>query len=613
MKSFSLKIATVIAFVLWFAHGVLAQNTCQSPKEMEQYLFPGQYMDVFFTTAGVPNDNATALPLYCTTPVGTGGQRWYSMNLGNIVPINVTIETKESSSGLFDTKLHVYTGSCGAFTCVAGDDDGGEGNYSLVNFTVQPNTTYFIRVGGYNAAEGVTNITLDAGEPGCTDPTAHNYDWTAQWDDGTCCYDGYVVISLNNNGGQPWENTMTLRKNGINQMTIHPGAVDSKCMGPSCDMDIVFTDTNGGGWGTSTFSYTVNGELHQLDVPEPSVGSSTSTYTLDVCGCTNYLADNYDPMAFWDDGSCCYNSSISLNGGGSATGYAALFINYAQVASAYENDPASNFCAPKECGMFVQLSFTSPGAICTVILDGEEYNFVSTGAGYQIFQIETSFCGCMDPTALNYNPTAYLDGENCYYVENVLCENALLMDPNTYWLVNTTNVPINQFGGNCGWISNNPLLWFKFVYNGGSISIETTNSTIDTVLGLFSECDGDGNCIDDSFNQYTNNEYSTFNINASISYSCEDGLTRGHTYYVAAGRLGNAGEFPMKFEVHDVPGCMDVNALNYSSCASYDDGSCMYPNSCTADLDGNLVVNVSDLLLFAAQFGTVCNSFELGQ
>lgn len=181
MKTIFLQLATAIGFAVLMTKSVTAQNTCGNAIPMEPYLFAGQHMDVFFSTVGVPNDNATAQPPFCTTSVGTGGQRWYSMSLDNQIPLSTTIETKESSNGLFDTKLHVYTGYCGSLTCVAGDDDGGLGSYSKVTFIAQPNTTYLIRVGGYNGAEGVTNITLDAGEPGCTDPSAYNYDWTAEW------------------------------------------------------------------------------------------------------------------------------------------------------------------------------------------------------------------------------------------------------------------------------------------------------------------------------------------------------------------------------------------------------------------------------------------------
>lgn len=58
-----------------------------------------------------------------------------------------------------------------------------------------------------------------------------------------------------------------------------------------------------------------------------------------------------------------------------------------------------------------------------------------------------------------------------------------------------------------------------------------------------------------------------------------------------------------------VPGCTYAVALNYNPAANLDDGTCVFEeciNNCPADLDGNNVINVNDLLYFMASFGTVC-------
>lgn len=51
-------------------------------------------------------------------------------------------------------------------------------------------------------------------------------------------------------------------------------------------------------------------------------------------------------------------------------------------------------------------------------------------------------------------------------------------------------------------------------------------------------------------------------------------------------------------------GCTYPTATNYSPNASRDDGSCLY--SCGADLSADGIVNTADLLIFLAQFGTIC-------
>jgi len=61
---------------------------------------------------------------------------------------NVTVSTCSSN---YDGLVGVFTGSCGAFTCVGGDDDGCgvSGGGSTVTFNSVLNTTYYIYVSGY--------------------------------------------------------------------------------------------------------------------------------------------------------------------------------------------------------------------------------------------------------------------------------------------------------------------------------------------------------------------------------------------------------------------------------------------------------------------------------
>jgi len=58
----------------------------------------------------------------------------------------------------------------------------------------------------------------------------------------------------------------------------------------------------------------------------------------------------------------------------------------------------------------------------------------------------------------------------------------------------------------------------------------------------------------------------------------------------------------------EVQGCTYADAQNYDPAATDDNGSCTFEpqNTCPADLDGNGVINVSDLLLFTSYYGTTC-------
>ena len=53
-------------------------------------------------------------------------------------------------------------------------------------------------------------------------------------------------------------------------------------------------------------------------------------------------------------------------------------------------------------------------------------------------------------------------------------------------------------------------------------------------------------------------------------------------------------------------GCTYVSADNYSATATVDDGSCIFTSSCPEDLNGDGLINATDLLQFLGAFGSAC-------
>lgn len=496
MKTFVLIKTTLLFSLLLLTEQILfAQLTCDDAEPIE-YTGPDIQAVVTFTTVGVPNDNSSALPVYCTTPVGTAGQHWYSLDLGNQTTITVSITTDLSQTN-FDTKLHVYTGTCGALTCVAGDDDSGTGNTSTVLFDAQPNTTYLIRVGGYNADAGITAISIDAGNLGCTDPSASNFEWWSTVDNGSCCYAGSIYLSSNTNVG----NYATVYSNNVAVATVNPGETVYFCTQKTCDNYIMFYDFYEFGWSTSSYTVTIDG--------------ITTTAT---------------PPSY--------------------------YTHYTNV------------------------------------------------------DVETSYCGCIDPVAINFSSTAEVDNGKCYYVTNTSCSNAILVEPNTVHWVNTENVP--AFTGNdegcSGGLYGRQLLWYQFVYPGGSVKINTPQSGFDTVIGIYEDCTGAPmDCADDVFIPTVNSPSAYWPSNAFIRIDCEDGYVKGQTYYIALGLFSGGATFALQYEVYDTPGCTDPLATNYNACASVDDGSCIN-QTCPADLDNSGFVNIADLLQFVSAYGSSCSN-----
>lgn len=94
----------------------------------------------------------------CTTTDGTGGGVWY-----RIVGTGGTI-TASLCGSAFDTKIRVYSGTCAAPVCTAGNDDFC-GLQSQVSWLSGGGTTYYILVHGFGAATGAYTLTISCAAP----------------------------------------------------------------------------------------------------------------------------------------------------------------------------------------------------------------------------------------------------------------------------------------------------------------------------------------------------------------------------------------------------------------------------------------------------------------
>ena len=94
----------------------------------------------------------------CTTTPGNFGV-WYKF-IGN--GDNVTAATCLTSS--FDSKINVYSGSCGSLVCVGGNDDGC-GSRSTVTFSTLVGTDYYILVTGFGSATSAFTLNLSCVTP----------------------------------------------------------------------------------------------------------------------------------------------------------------------------------------------------------------------------------------------------------------------------------------------------------------------------------------------------------------------------------------------------------------------------------------------------------------
>ncbi len=120
-----------------------AQSTCATALPIT----PGQYTIAAVTGTEVP------LPVCSVGGTGAAHGMWYTFTAS--VDTNMVV-TSDVGNPNVDTRVQVYIGSCGSLSCIAGDDDSGNGNLSVAHFSVTAGTTYYIAwddrysAGGFN-------------------------------------------------------------------------------------------------------------------------------------------------------------------------------------------------------------------------------------------------------------------------------------------------------------------------------------------------------------------------------------------------------------------------------------------------------------------------------
>lgn len=235
------------------------------------------------TTVGASNVGNGPL---CTTAASTAGSLWYTFTANNQ---NVTLSMCAGTG--YDSKIFVYTGSCGAFTCLIGDDDGCGTLQSTVSFAAINGVTYYVMVAGFGTATGAFTLTATCSE---LPPPAANDECS-------------TAISL------------TIPSCGT-YSTV--GATDSPDAGPQC-----FDNEFGN-------SYYTDGDVWFSFVMPPS-------------GWVTLTADNISFFAFVGGtpiaplGIEIYSGTCTGFGGG-----AGPFCNQAQTGAGFPSDPA---CAAAIC------------------------------------------------------------------------------------------------------------------------------------------------------------------------------------------------------------------------------------------------------------------------
>ena len=298
----------------------------------------------------------------------------------------------------------------------------------------------------------------------------------------------------------------------------------------------LLTDQNGVVVSTNNFGLNLCNGMYFLSVTDAVGCTISDTIILGfVYGCMDISANNYNPYAMVDDGSCIYPSILGCTDTNA--------INY--FSGANTDDGSCIYCdltntfiisqnTAGNCdGYILANSSSSFGPVSYLWNTGStQNNLLSLCSGiYTVIITDQLGCsiedtivmgtvsGCTDPSALNFDPFANSDDGSCQYCD---LTNSFVVNNNTQ--------------GNCdGFVIAN-----SSSSNGPISYLWSTGSTQNNILSL---CAG------------------TYSITITDNVGC----TIEDTLYIGL-----------------ILGCTDPIAMNYDPNATIDDGSCTYSSNCTS-------------------------------
>jgi hypothetical protein len=370
-----------------------------------------------YTDAGTTaNANNVGNGPTCTTGASTAGGVWYQfIGTGNDV-------TASLCGSAYDTKIFVYSGVCGAFTCEGGNDDAC-GLQSEVTIPTVQGTTYTILVAGYGSGTGDYTLTV-------TDNGTNSVAPTSITGISNICLGSSTTLTLNGGsaGSGATANWYTGSCGGTaagtgNAITITPNTTtdyfvryEGNCNTTNCATITVTVDQP----STAAASITGTGN--------PCLGT---TSTLSVQGGSLSGSSNWE----WYEGSCGgtvvgTGNSITVTPGATTTYFVAATANGACAATTCASGTVT---LPTPSAV---LSGNNQTATCAVNQNG--YIHLLTPAGDLVASINSNGQNLGNVTATSYIEGSPLLLENCNNPGNASMMTSVM---NRHWVITTQNAP----------------------------------------------------------------------------------------------------------------------------------------------------------------------------
>lgn len=395
---------------------------------------------------------------------------------------------------------------------------------------------------------------------GCTDAGACNYDADADSDDGSCEFSSCAGCAIA--GFCNYDPTVT----------IHDGSLCdylSCCGDPAAnnyDPDILSFLTYGCTYGMPTgMSF-----VAICSVPIACNYLADAPCDFDSCaGCTDASACNYDASATLSISTCTYPAESYLDCSGNCLndGDSDGICDELEVAGCQDSG-ACNY-NPDATNSDGSCEFTS----CAGCTDDQACNYDATATLTDGSCEYTSCAGCMDPAACNYDATA-TQSDDCTYpidlhgLSSVDCAGNCLADADLDGICDPdevagcTNVTACNYNpdatdndGSCDLVS------CAGCTDASACNYDATATKSDNSCE-YESCAG---CQDPAACNYD----ATAVLSANCTYPAE-------TYLDCAGECLVDTDGDGICDSLEIGGCTDVNSCNFDDAATDDDGSCEY-------------------------------------
>ncbi len=516
-----------------------------------------------------------------------------------------------------------------------------------------------------------------AQDPGCTDSLASNYDSTAAGDDGSCVYcdsmQELISVAFFQTEGQDWSGTsfsLTEESTGtivysslITDMAVVEldHAAQDICLNDGCYQFQLHDVVN-----AELLSYSLFIHVDQVELNYSAVFDSMSFVNndpaCDVEGCTDFTAENYNPYAFTDDGSCVVecevqpenddcSGAIFLESGIAATGsfccvqsdepdlctpefetpYGVWYkmnsgncdtfsfvvenISGANISMTIYEDEFVLGCSGLEeiacCPVVPDVCAGDLSWIVTIQPNSDYYFFVYTtdadNCGEFSFTVNCEYLGCTDQFNCYYDPEATIDDGTCLFdcscaATNNSCFEALLIAPGYSDSISTYCLEsFPPFPSECN-ETPDAGVWFQFEGNGTEVILSSCGSIGQTRIDVYttstSECLGEFACAVDALTLETVS--ADENICSEDDTELQFNTFSGETYFVY---LSSPSLVFMQIDFSlIVQGDFNGNDEVDTGDLLLFLGEIGCTEDCLYDISGDGVTNVLDLLLFLSYF-----------